>query len=41
VFIPAGKLLPKSVYISCRFRFNPVWKRQEFNGTDLVSCGFR
>jgi hypothetical protein len=28
------------VYTSCRFRFIPVWKRQEFNGTDLVSCRF-
>jgi hypothetical protein len=35
------KLLPTSVYISGRFRCNPVWKRWEVTGIDLVSSRFR
>ena len=37
---PAGKLLPTSVYISGRFRCNPLGKRREGTGIDLVSSTF-
>ena len=39
--IPAGKLLPTSVYISERFRSNPYRKRREVPGINIVSSKFR